>query len=31
MVQAFSGYGEYLLNYNKQEDLALRIGYAIAR
>jgi outer membrane phospholipase A len=31
MVQAFSGYGEYLLNYNKREDLAVRVGYAITR
>lgn len=31
MVQAFSGYGEYLLNYNQSEDLALRLGYTIVR
>ena len=31
MVQAFSGYGEYLLNYNKREDLAVRLGYTIVR
>lgn len=31
MLQAFSGYGKYLLNYNKCEDLVVRMGYTIAR
>ena len=31
MLQAFSGYGEYLLNYNEKESLSVRIGYAISR
>lgn len=31
MLQAFSGYGEYLLDYNEREPWALRIGYAIWR
>ncbi len=31
MLQAFSGYGEYLLDYNEREPWSLRIGYAIWR
>jgi outer membrane phospholipase A len=31
MLQAFSGYGKYLLNYNKCKDLVVRMGYTIAR
>lgn len=31
MMQAFSGYGEYLLDYNEKESLGVRIGYAISR
>ncbi|MEE4146473.1 MAG: phospholipase A [Halieaceae bacterium] len=31
MLQAFSGYGEYLLDYNERESLSVRIGYAISR
>ncbi len=31
MLQAFSGYGEYLLDYNEREPWSVRIGYAISR
>jgi outer membrane phospholipase A len=31
MLQAFTGYGEYLLEYNERESLSVRIGYAISR
>jgi len=31
MLQAFTGYGEYLLDYNEREPWSVRIGYAISR
>jgi hypothetical protein len=30
-LQAFTGYGEYLLDYNEREPWSVRIGYAISR
>ena len=30
-LQAFHGYGESLLRYNKNQDLAVRAGFAIVR
>ena len=31
MVQYFTGYGEYLLDYNQRESWSVRVGYAISR
>jgi outer membrane phospholipase A len=31
MLQAFTGYGEYLLDYSEREPWSVRIGYAISR
>lgn len=31
MLQAFTGYGEYLLDYDEREPWSVRIGYAISR
>ncbi len=31
MAQYFTGYGEYLLDYNQRESWSVRIGYAISR
>jgi len=31
MLQAFTGYGEYLIEYNEREPWSVRIGYAISR